>query len=149
MTVLPCGATYGQCLGHGNSRRNIAPLVARPRNNRSAVSNGNRLFAPDVTDGRTCAARRFRDILEQIQYDLGGTDRLSEGQRQLCRRAATMSMQCELMEVEAVAGRAFDVDCFGQLTDRLGRCLQRLGLDRKPRDVTPTLQSYLQAKAAP
>jgi hypothetical protein len=113
------------------------------------ATNGNRLFAPDVTDGRTCAARRFRDILEQIQADLGGADRLSEGQRQLCRRAATMSMSCELMEAEAVAGRAFDVDCFGQLTDRLGRCLQRLGLERKAKDVTPSLQDYLQAKAAP
>jgi hypothetical protein len=58
-------------------------------------------------------------------------------------------MQCELMEAEAVAGRLFDVDCFGQLTDRLGRCFQRLGLERKSRDVTPSLQGYLQAKAAP
>jgi hypothetical protein len=119
--------------GYGK-RRNYS-ASRRSRNNRSAVSNGNRLFAPDVTDGRTCAARRFRDILEQIQYDLGGADRLSEGQRQLCRRAATMSMQCELMEAEAVAGRAFDVDCFCQLTDRLGRCLQRLGLERIAKPV--------------
>jgi hypothetical protein len=53
------------------------------------------------------------------------------------------------MEVDAVAGKAFDIDLFGQLTDRLGRCLQRLGLERKTKDVTPTLQSYLQAKAQP
>ncbi len=126
-----------------------APLVRRPRNNRSAVSNGNRLFAPETVDGRSVAARRFHDILQQIHADLGGADLLSEGQRQLCRRAATMSMHCELMEAEAVAGRAFDIDCFGQLTDRLGRCLQRLGLERKARDVTPSLQDYLQAKATP
>jgi hypothetical protein len=141
------GNVWAKVLSMKNAAETISPFVGRPRNNRSAVSNGNRLFAPDVTDGRTCAARRFRDILEQIQFDLGGDDRLSEGQRQLCRRAATMSMQCELMEAEAVAGRVFDVDCFGQLCDRLGRCLQRLGLERVSRDVTPSLQSYLQAKA--
>ena len=139
------------CRAHAISvdMETTASLVRRPRNNRSAVSNGNRLFAPDSVDGRSVAARRFHDILEQIQADLGGADRMSEGQRQLCRRAATMSMQCELMEAEAVAGRVFDVDCFGQLCDRLGRCLQRIGLERKPRDVTPSLHSYLQAKAAP
>jgi hypothetical protein len=55
----------------------------------------------------------------------------------------------EAMEADAVSNKAFDVDLYGQLTDRLGRCLQRLGLERKARDVTPTLQSYLAAKAQP
>jgi hypothetical protein len=114
---------------------NITPLARRPRNNRSAVSNGNRLFLPDSVDGRSVAARRFHDVLEQILADLGGAEHLSEGQRQLARRAATMAMQCELMEAEAVAGRDFDIDCFGQLTDRLGRCFQRLGLARRARPV--------------
>jgi hypothetical protein len=41
------------------------------------------------------------------------------------------------MEADAVSGKAFDVDLYGQLTDRLGRCLQRLGLERKARDVRP------------
>ena len=114
----------------------ITTVARRSRTNRSAVTNGNRYFAPDGTDGRTAAFRRFRDILEQIHEDLGGADNLSEGQRQLCRRAATMSMQCEILEAECVGGRTFDVDCYGQLTDRLGRCLQRLGLQRKAKDVS-------------
>jgi hypothetical protein len=41
------------------------------------------------------------------------------------------------MEADAVSGKAFDVDLYGQLTDRLGRCLQGLGLERKARDVRP------------
>ena len=32
--------------------------------------------------------------------------------------------------MDAVAGNAFDIDLFGVLTDRLGRCLHRLGLER-------------------
>jgi hypothetical protein len=80
---------------------------------------------------------------------VGGIDNLSEGQRQLCRRAATLSFTAEGMEADAVSGKAFDVDLYGQLTDRLGRCLQRLGLERVSRDVTPTLADYLNAKAQP
>ena len=113
----------------------ITPLVRRNKHHRSSVTNGNRLFTPDTVDGRTMAARRFHDVLEQIMSDLGGAAHLSEAQRQLCRRAATMAMQCELMEAEAVAGRDFDIECFGQLTDRLGRCFQRLGMERRARPV--------------
>ena len=51
--------------------------------------------------------------------------------------------------MDAVGGKAFDIDLFGQLTDRLGRCLQRLGLERKLRDVTSDLKSYLEAKDRP
>jgi hypothetical protein len=131
------------------TEQNGAAFAGMSRHHRSAVTNRTKLFAIEGMDGRLGPARRFRDILEQIECDVGGIDNLSEGQRQLCRRAATLSFTAECMEVDAVAGRPFDIDLFGQLTDRLGRCLQRLGLERKPRDVTPTLQSYLQAKAAP
>ncbi|MGB6711653.1 MAG: hypothetical protein WBE85_16235 [Methylocella sp.] len=127
-----------------------APVEARLRKHRSALTNGNRLFVLEGNaDGRSASYRRFKDVLEQILADLGGADLLSEGQRQLCRRAATLSIMAESMECDAIGNKAFDVDLYGQLTDRLGRCLQRLGLERKSRDVTPTLQSYLQAKAAP
>jgi hypothetical protein len=60
-----------------------------------------------------------------------------------------MSMQCELMEAEAVAGRLFDVDCFGQLTDRLGRCLQRLGLERAAKPVHDDSQALAEYFSRP
>ncbi len=82
--------------------------------------------------------------------DLGGRDRLSEGQRQLIRRAAMLSAECERLEAMSARGEAgFDIELYGQICDRLGRLFGRLGLERKSRDVTPSLQSYLQAKAAP
>jgi hypothetical protein len=71
---------------------------------------------------------------------------LSEGQRQLARRATTISIACERLEGEAAAGTPIDLECYGQLTDRLGRCFQRLGLKRVPRDVQ-TLDEYLASKA--
>ena len=47
------------------------------------------------------------------------------------------------MESAAVAGHPF-----GQLTDRLGRAFQRLGLKRVMHDVTPDLDAYLTATAS-
>jgi hypothetical protein len=113
---------------------------------RSAVSNGNTLFVVDTIDGRTKEARRFRDVLAQIMDDLGGADRLSEGQKQLARRAALMSLECEKLEAKAVAGEEIDLEAFGKLSDRIGRAFQRLGLKRASRDVTPSLAEYLASK---
>lgn len=119
-------------------------LTPRSVTNRSRVTNGRGLFV-DAIDGRSREARRFRDVLAEIVSDLGGPDTLSEGQRQLARRAAMLSTQCEIMEGQAVAGKAIDLEMFGQLTDRLGRTFQRLGLRRKARDVTPTVAEYLRS----
>ena len=123
--------------GMENNSADTGAEQPRRRRHRSAVSNGNRLFTVEPLDGRTHMAMRFRDLNDDIIADLGGRDRLSTGQLQLVRRAATLSVTAEGMEADAVSGKAFDVDLYGQLTDRLGRCLQRLGLERKARDVRP------------
>jgi hypothetical protein len=117
--------------------------VAVPLRCRSAVTNGRRLHVVAPPD--TAWARRFRDVLAQIVSDLSGAEGLSEGQRQLARRAATISIQCERMEGEAAAGAEINLEEYGRLTDRLGRAFQRLGLKRQARDVTPTLSEYLAA----
>lgn len=102
------------------------------RKNRSRVTNGKSLFVD--FDGHGPWARRFRDILAQIIADVaaevGGIEQLTEGQRQLARRCATISISCEMMEGKAAAGGEFNVPEYGMLTDRLGRTFQRLGLKR-------------------
>ena len=112
-----------------------------PSRHRSAVTNGKRLHV--VQPGDTAWARRFRDVLAEITNDLGGPDLLSEGQRQLIRRATTISIMCEKLEGDAAAGAAINLEDYGKLTDRLGRAFQRLGLKRQPRDVGPTLAQIL------
>jgi hypothetical protein len=105
-----------------------------PRKVRSAVTNGTRLHVQPVGD--TAWSRRFKDILGEIISDLGGREGLSEGQRQLARRAATISIQCEKLESVAVSGDDINLEVYGTLTDRLGRCFQRLGLKRQQREVS-------------
>jgi hypothetical protein len=100
-----------------------------------------------VRPGDTAWARRFADILGEVISDLGGADRLSEGQRQIARRCATIAISCERMEGDAAAGNPIDLETYGQLTDRLGRAFQRLGLKRVPRNVTPSVAEYLKTKA--
>lgn len=127
--------------------RHASPTSTRRKPTaRSAVTNGGRLHV--VKPKQSAWARRFRDILAEIVDDLGGFDTLSEGQRQLARRAATLSIECERLEGEAVSGRAIDLNVYGQLTDRIGRTFRRLGMHRiKRREDTPSLRTYLSAKA--
>ena len=73
------------------------------------------------------ARRRDMARLAEIISDLSGPEGFSEGQRQLARRAATISIACEKLEGAAAAGAAIDLELYGRLTDRLGRAFQRLG----------------------
>ena len=127
-----------------------AVRVAQPAKGRSAVTNGKRLHVVATPNGNeTKWARRFRDVLAEIVSDIGGRDGLSEGQRQLARRAATISITCEKMEGDAAAGHDIDLEQYGQLTDRLGRCFARLGLRRHARDLGPTLSDFLPRRELP
>ena len=120
-------------------------LAPRSRTHKSRVSNGSKLLP--LADGRSVTARRFRDLYEDIAVDLGGLDQLSEGQKQLIRRAAMLSAESERMEAQAARGEAeFNIDLYGMICDRLGRLFGRLGLERRPRDMTPDLRTYLAAK---
>jgi hypothetical protein len=95
--------------------------------------------------GDNAWSRRFRDVFYEILSDVAGPGELSEGQRQLARRCATLSITCEKLECDAAAGMPIDFEEYGKLTDRLGRALSRLrGIRRhSPRDVTPPLDAYL------
>jgi hypothetical protein len=79
-----------------------ARIISRKSHGRSQVGNGAK-FLP-MTDGRSATARRFKDLVQDISSDLGGVALLSEGQRQLIRRAAMLSAECE--RHEALSARA-------------------------------------------
>jgi hypothetical protein len=121
-------------------------MISRAPKGRSKVPNGQLPFIEG--DARFKVSRRFREVLVSIVTDLGGVERLSEGQKQMARRCAMLSVECEKMESAAVAGLPFDVDRYGLLTDRLGRAFQRLGLRRVAHDMTPDLGAYLTVTAA-
>jgi len=104
------------------------------------VSNGNKVFVS--ADGRTAWAKRFRDLVADHASDLGGSDNLSQSQKALVRRAAALGIELERMEGDLAEGRAVDLDLFGRLSGHQRRILETLGIERRKKDLAPTLAQY-------
>lgn len=111
-----------------------------PPTARSAVANGSRLFVEGL-DGRSALARRYRDLVIEFTADLG--DDPTAAQKQLIRRAASLSTWCEAVEVRLANGEDVDIGPLTTAANSLRRILLDIGLRRVPRDVTPTLHDYL------
>lgn len=111
---------------------------------RSRIGNGKALL-PDV-DGRSAAMRRYKEILAQLTADMGGDP--SEAQTMIARRAATLAVWCESAEADMARGAAFDIASFTTAANSLRRLLADLGLERRPRDVTPTVRDFIEGRAA-
>ena len=113
------------------------PCVSSLRGLRSAVTNHKDLL-PGL-DGRSASARRFRDLVNAFVADMGGLDRCSEIKLGLVRRLAATTVQAEMLEARMVNGEAIDVSQLCTLASTTVRISQRLGLERRTRDVTPPL----------
>jgi hypothetical protein len=127
------------------SSRDRSSVARVKRQTRSRITNGTAIHLVAV-DGRSAAARRFRDVLAQITADISpdGAGSLTEAQRQLARRCAMLSVECEKIEARGVAGEPIDISHYGALVDRLGRCFARLGLKgHAAKDAGPTLTDLL------
>lgn len=119
------------------------PEVA-PRKGRSRVSNGSILIAG--VDQRSPWVRRCKDILREHISDLGGIDNCSAAERSIIRRAAVLTTELEQLEARfATAGQADagDLETYQRCANSLRRLLEAVGLQRRPRDVTPSLSEYL------
>lgn len=76
--------------------------------------------------------------------DMGGLDRCSEIKLGLLRRLAATTAQSELLEARMVNGEEIDVSTLCRLASTTVRLSTRLGIERVPRNVTPSLAAYLQ-----
>src|ERR1700687_1264278 len=112
---------------------------APPSRTRSRVSNGSAVL--DGVDGRSGAARRYRDIVGELIRDMGGDP--SGAQSAIARRAAALCVSCEQAEAELVAGGVLDLAEFTTAANSLRRLLADLGLERRSKDITPSLEKYL------
>jgi glutathione S-transferase len=98
-----------------------------------------RLLTLGHLDGRTAAARRAHELIETIETDLGGGDRLSEGSRQLVQRAAVLGTFIESCEAQWLGGEAVDLADYLAAINSQRRVLATIGLERRARDVSPSL----------
>jgi hypothetical protein len=96
-------------------------------------------------DGRTSAARRFRDLVSGYIADMGGLDRCSEIKIGLLRRLAATTVAAEQLESRMVNGEEIDIGQLCTLASTAVRISQRLGLNRVAKNVTPTLSDHLRS----
>ena len=80
---------------------------------------------------------------------MGGLDRCSEVRLGLVRRLAATTVQAEMLEARMVNGEAIDIATLCTLASTTVRLSQRLGLERRARNVTPSVGQYLAARTAP
>jgi hypothetical protein len=116
----------------------IAPM---PPASRSAKTNGRRSFVDG--DGRGLWARRWRDLEALYIDDLGGASALSEFQLGLVGTCATLRCELEKLEGRLSVGDAVDLDQFGRLAGHYRRICETLGIERRKRDVTPSLETII------
>lgn len=113
--------------------------------NRSRITNGTALL-PGGVDHRSAWARRLRDVIVAHVTDLGGEGAVSTAEASIIRRAATLTVELERMEaLFAVAGEASAdaIDLYSRLAGNHRRLLESIGIQRRPRDITPSLGEYL------
>jgi hypothetical protein len=113
------------------------PVSAR---HRSRLTNAKDILAH--IDGRSAMARRYRDIVAQVIADQGGTE-ISEARCQLARRFAATACLAEAMEARLTNGETIDIAEYSLLVSTMTRVASRIGIDRRSRDVTPSLRDYL------
>jgi hypothetical protein len=112
---------------------------------KSRVSNG-KLFADAFADGRSTWARRLKDLIGLFVADLGGESNISEGERNVIRRIATITTELELLEMKfalANGSTAEDLDLYVRCAGGLRRLLETIGLQRRARNITPRLTDLI------
>jgi hypothetical protein len=84
---------------------------------------------PSFVDGRTSAARRLRDLNQQIAHALGQRfEALDAVRRGRVRRVAALMARIERLEFDQASGACADDNLYLALLDRLDRTLDQLGL---------------------
>jgi hypothetical protein len=128
---------------YGRPARSRGRMTSKPRKPRvrSGISSGRRVF-PIAALANTDFGRRYTDIYRAHVSDLGGD--VSQAQDSLARRAAALTIQLETMEARMANNETVDLDLYGRLVGHARRVHETLGLERRARNVTPDLKTYLQ-----
>jgi hypothetical protein len=114
---------------------------------RSALTNGSTVVLGDV-DARSAWMRRLKDLIALHVSDLGGPDSVTEAELRLARKAAMLELQTEMMEkrwAEQNEGEAGpkSLDQYIRAVGSLRRVLSTLGLERRQKNITPSVAEYV------
>jgi hypothetical protein len=97
-------------------------------------------------DGRTNAAKVFDRLVSGIEADLGHD--LTTIQRALVEAFAGAAVTLFNLNTRLALGEQIDVSQHAQCVGAMVRVASRLGLSRHQKDISPTLDQYLETLAA-
>ncbi|QDM32652.1 hypothetical protein FNL55_15810 [Tardiphaga sp. vice352] len=119
-----------------------AEIEAKPDGGKGKV----RLLCIDDLDGRTRAAQLVSRTIDALTSDLGGAEHLSTGEQLLIRKIAITAAMSEDLAARWLMGQAIDPALFATLGNAEGRLLKTVGLKRVARDLTPSIDHYVNRK---
>jgi hypothetical protein len=135
--------------GRSKEELDIARAARTPglkHSRRSRVATGKSLI-PGVS-GNSFWVRRVREIMSDMVQDLGGPGEVSANEKNLIRRAATLTIEAERLEKRFALSDAADpddIDVYGRITGHLRRTLDAIGMKRRPRQVGESLGDLMKA----
>jgi len=124
-----------------NSSADRASVVRKKDRQRSRITNGSALL-PGI-DGRSAWVRRCKDV---IAAHLSDVPDASAAERSIIRRASVLTVELERLEAQfALAGEAdpATLDLYARTAGNLRRMLEAVGLQRRAKDVGPSLGDLL------
>lgn len=121
-----------------HKRKHTAPP---PIQAMTSLGTGRHLL-PNV-DGRTGPARRYRELVSNMTDDAGGDLPLTK-HATVCR-AAMLIVWAEQHEAGYCNGQDFDPQTYTTVCNSLRRLLQDLGLERRAKDITPSLADIMES----
>ena len=92
-------------------------------------------------DGRTIAARRFRDLCAAFEAEVGGV--LSESDKAMVAQAAALSLRAEELQADLIRGRDIDNDLLVKLSGTVKRILSVIGAKAKDKPAGDALAEHL------
>jgi hypothetical protein len=101
------------------------------------------LLTRDQLDGRTNAAKVFDRLVVDIEGDLGGRDQLSTIERALVEAFAGACVTLHHLNAKLALGEEIDLSQHAQAVSAMVRVASRLGLQRRAKDVGPTLADVI------
>lgn len=122
-----------------------SPLIAKPKP-QGATRLGTGGTALAGVDMRTHGGRRYKELAADLVHHLGGDP--TAPQFAIIRRAAALAVWCEQQESAQAQGGDFDVAAYTTAANTLRRLLGDLGLERRLKDATPSLDQFLRDRGA-
>jgi hypothetical protein len=113
---------------------------SRMKRPRSAVTSGRKLFVEG--NPNSAWSRRYYDLCHSHIHDIScgeGRDALTAAQLSLIKRASAIECELERLDARLSVGEEVNLGEYGRAASHLRRLFETLGIERKPRDITPTL----------